>query len=90
MRYPNRRDNRFLLRYSRMVSKEIAALDDMISTSLSLDDESVHMLEQYFQEDMYVDWREKMVQFNTTEEKKTAPGTAGDIFKDNIYRRRRR
>ena len=90
IRYPNRRDNRFLLRYSRMVSKEIAALDDMISTSLSLDDESVHMLEQYFQEDMYVDWREKMVQFNTTEEKKTAPGTAVDIFKDNIYRRRRR
>lgn len=56
VRYPYFKDNKFLIRYTNMISREIAELDDMISTCMQLDDELLERLNHKFEEDRYVDW----------------------------------
>lgn len=56
VRYPYFKDNKFLIRYTNMISRGIAELDDMISTCMQLDDEILEELNHKFEEDKYVDW----------------------------------
>lgn len=56
VRYPYFKNNKFLIRYTNMVSKSIAELDDMISTCMQLDDELLEKLNHRFERDSYVDW----------------------------------
>lgn len=56
VRYPYFKDNKFLLRYTNMISRGIAELDDMISTCMQLDEELLEKLNRRFEEDRYVDW----------------------------------
>lgn len=55
-RYPYFKDNKFLIRYTNMISRGIAELDDMISTCMQLDDELLEKLNHKFEEDRYIDW----------------------------------
>ena len=59
-RYPYRNNNKFLLRYSKIVSKTITELDDLISTGLHLDDILLDELDHHFEEDQYIDWDKKI------------------------------
>lgn len=56
VRYPYFKNNKFLIRYTNMISRGIAELDDMISTCMQLDDEILEELNHKFEEDKYVDW----------------------------------
>ena len=56
VRYPYFKNNKFLIRYTNIVSKSIAELDDMISTCMQLDDELLETLNHKFERDSYVDW----------------------------------
>ncbi|MDE6386746.1 MAG: hypothetical protein K2L82_02930 [Lachnospiraceae bacterium] len=56
VRYPYFKDNKFLIRYTNMISRGIAELDDMISTCMQLDDKLLEELNHKFEEDKYVDW----------------------------------
>lgn len=56
VRYPYYKDNKFLIRYTNMISRGIAELDDMISTCMQLDKDLLDRLDQEFFEDSYVDW----------------------------------
>lgn len=56
VRYPYFRNNKFLIRYTNMISRGIAEIDDMISTCMQLDGELLEVLNHKFEEDKYVDW----------------------------------
>ncbi len=56
VRYPYFQNNKFLIRYTNMISKSIAELDDMISTCMQLDKEMLDQLNERFQRDKYKDW----------------------------------
>lgn len=56
VRYPYFKDNKFLVRYTNMISRGVAELDDMISTCMQLDEELLENLNHRFEEDKYVDW----------------------------------
>ena len=62
VRYPYHVDNKFLGRYSRIISKIVSELDDLISTgsALSRDKDIVEDLGEIFVEDKYVDWQKKI------------------------------
>lgn len=61
VRYPYFKDNKFLIRYTNMISRGIAELDDMISTCMQLDDKLLEKLNHRFEEDRYVDWAKEQV-----------------------------
>lgn len=56
IRYPYRQDSNFLLRYNKKISKVTSELDDLISTSLTLSDDSIDVLDDNFSADTYRDW----------------------------------
>lgn len=56
IRYPYRTDNKFLVRYSKIVSKCTAELDDLVSSCLDMGEESWDVLNKQFKKDRYVDW----------------------------------
>ena len=55
-RYPYRQQNKFLIRYSKIVSKSVTELDDLISTCLDINEEMIDNLDKDFKQDNYVDW----------------------------------
>lgn len=57
--YPYKTDNKFLDRYSHIVSKITSELDDLISTAFELDDDNLEMLGRCYAGDIYVDWKNK-------------------------------
>lgn len=59
VRYPYFQDNKFLIRYTNMISKNIAELDDMISTCMQIDKKLLEQLNQQFKDDKYTDWSKK-------------------------------
>lgn len=59
VRYPYRQDNKFLIRYTNMISKSIAELDDMISTCMEIDKKLLEQLGEQFKKDNYVDWNKR-------------------------------
>lgn len=74
VRYPYRVNNKFLIRYGKIVSKCTSELDDLVSTCLALGEESWNELHQCVEEDSYVDWKKRPVnesdsEFSEDEEK---------------------
>lgn len=63
-RYPYRQGNKFLIRYSKIVSKSVTELDDLISTCLNINDEIIDNLDKDFKEDNYVDWSKQSISCN--------------------------
>ncbi len=61
VRYPYFKDNKFLIRYTNMISRGIAELDDMISTCMQLDGELLETLNRKFEGDKYVDWAKEQI-----------------------------
>lgn len=74
-RYPYKVNNKFLTRYSKIVSKCITELDDLISTCLEMDDDILDGLNKHFEADRYVDWSKKILSDRVDEnvEKKSIP-----------------
>ena len=80
VRYPYFKDNKFLIRYTNMISRGIAELDDMISTCMQLDDELLEKLNHKFEEDRYVDWaKEQSSTKYQVSEKQPETMAGGDI-----------
>lgn len=80
VRYPYNKDNKFLLRYTNMISRSISELDDMISTCMQLDEEMLEKLNQKFEKDSYVDWaKEQGGSQSFTEEEQISLIKNGDI-----------
>lgn len=59
VRYPYRVSNKFLRRYSGIVSKNSAELDDLISTCLGIDEPLLDRLDQDFERDRYIEWSKR-------------------------------
>lgn len=59
VRYPYHQDNKFLIRYTNMISKSVAELDDMISTCMQIDKKLLEQLGEQFERDRYVDWNKR-------------------------------
>lgn len=64
VRYPYRVSNKFLKRYSSIISKNSAQLDDLISTCLEINEPVLEQLEQNFEEDRYIEWSKKQAVLN--------------------------
>lgn len=62
IRYPYNESNRFLLRYTKIISKNIAQLDDLISTCLNIGDDLLNKLGEQFEKDTYVNWSKENMQ----------------------------
>lgn len=56
IRYPYRVSNKFLKRYSGIVSKNSAELDDLISTCLGIDGSLLEQMDRNFEGDRYIEW----------------------------------
>ena len=88
VRYPYYKDNKFLIRYTNMISRSIAELDDMISTCMQLDKELLNRLDQKFLGDRYVDWAKEqggLKETPVTEQKeKIAGGNVEEIIKSKL------
>ena len=56
IRYPYRVNSNFLARYNRIIAKVTSELDDLISTSLTMDEGSIDRLDNNFSQDVYRDW----------------------------------
>lgn len=56
IRYPYRVNSNFLARYNRIIAKVTSELDDLISTSLTMDEGSIDILDNNFSQDVYRDW----------------------------------
>lgn len=56
VRYPYQTDNKFLHRYSKIISKSTSELDDLISTCITLNKPILDKLDVAFKEDSYIDW----------------------------------
>ena len=90
VRYPYYKDNKFLIRYTNMISRSIAELDDMISTCMQLDKELLNSLDQKFLEDCYVDWAkgqgslQEMSVANTGQKEKITSGNVEEIIKNKL------
>lgn len=61
IRYPYRTQNKFLRRYSGIISKNASQLDDMISTCLQIDERELDSLDRQFKSDRYVEWTKPQV-----------------------------
>lgn len=67
-RYPYRTDNKFLLRYTSVLSRLTDSVDEMISTCFQMKENGWKDCEQYFEEDKYLDWQHiSQVNKNTPE-----------------------
>jgi len=88
VRYPYFKDNKFLIRYTNMISRGIAELDDMISTCMQLDEQLLEILSHKFEEDKYVDWakgQSNPKDFILTEELESIKsGDAEEILKNKL------
>lgn len=89
VRYPYFKDNKFLIRYTNMISKGIAELDDMISTCMQLDEELLASLSHKFKEDKYVDWAKEQINSKDSiaaEQIETIrSGNAEEILKSKLF-----
>ncbi len=85
VRYPYFKNNKFLIRYTNMISRGIAELDDMISTCMQLDEELLEKLDHKFKGDKYNDWAKEQgyLKYQVPEEQseKVAGGNAEEILK---------
>lgn len=73
-RYPYKIENKFLVRYSKILSKDISKVDDLISTCLTVDEKMLEELDRNFKEDRYENWSKQQIGFQNnkiTEEEKT-------------------
>lgn len=61
VRYPYRVSNKFLKRYSGVVSKNTSELDDLISTCLEINEPILDHLDRRFKDDRYIEWVKKQV-----------------------------
>lgn len=57
VKYPYRNSNRFLIRYTNMVSQFLDSVDEMISTCFQMKELGWEQCEEYYKEDMYIDWK---------------------------------
>ncbi len=64
VRYPYQVDNKFLHRYSKIISKSTSELDDLISTCISLDGNILNTLDAAFENDSYIEWTKNMIDGN--------------------------
>lgn len=60
IRYPYRMQNKFLVRYGKIVSKCTAELDELVSSCLDMGEKSWESLDEKFCEDQYVDWHKQI------------------------------
>ena len=60
-RYPYKINNKFLVRYSKILSKDISEVDDLISTCLTVDEEMLDSLDHNFKEDKYENWSKQLL-----------------------------
>lgn len=88
VRYPYYKDNKFLIRYTNMISRGIAELDDMISTCMQLDKELLDRLDREFSEDSYVDWAKEQGHISgavVSERKETVmSGSVEELIKSKL------
>lgn len=63
-RYPYKQKNKFLIRYSKIVSKSVTELDDLISTCFNINEEILKQLDEEFKQDNYVDWSKQTTNRN--------------------------
>lgn len=56
VKYPYRDENKFLRRYTNIVSQHLDAVDEMISTCLQLGESGWNQSDQYYEHDTYEDW----------------------------------
>lgn len=82
IRYPYQVANKFLKRYSKIVSKNVSELDDLISTCLEVDSNLLEDLNQKFKEDRYVDWSKRKIYDTQHEESDTL--SSDNVIKRNI------
>lgn len=57
VKYPYREQNKFLVRYTNMVSQFLDSVDEMISTCFQMEEQGWNHCSQYYQEDVYIDWK---------------------------------
>ena len=85
VRYPYFKNNKFLIRYTNMISRGIAELDDMISTCMQLDEELLEKLDHNFKGDKYTDWAKEPVQLHhqvlEEQSERVAGGNIEEILK---------
>lgn len=88
VRYPYYKDNKFLIRYTNMISRSIAELDDMISTCMQLDKELLDRLDQKFCKDRYVDWAKEQGSISeavaSEQKEKAMSGNVEEIIKSKL------
>lgn len=57
VKYPYKNSNKFLKRYTSIVSQHLDAVDEMISTCLQMDDKLIDDADHFFENDTYKDWK---------------------------------
>ena len=57
VKYPYKNSNKFLKRYTSIVSQHLDAVDEMISTCLQLDNSLIEEADHNFEKDTYKDWK---------------------------------
>lgn len=68
VRYPYRIQNKFLRRYSGIVSKNASEMDDLISSCLDIDETLLEQLDHHFIDDRYVEWVKRQVELDHGDE----------------------
>ena len=81
-RYPYKIDNKFLVRYSKILSKDISMIDDLISTCLTVDERMLDKLDQNFKEDRYENWSKSQISYQQEKNTEIESADAKDEFND--------
>lgn len=92
VRYPYRKDNNFLLRYTTTMAQIMAVADEMVSTCLQMPAELWDACAAAYDQDTYVDWeiRNKAVPVSVDEGDRVSglPENARALFDNKIFRRK--
>ncbi len=93
VRYPYRKDNKFLLRYTTTMAQIMAVADELVSTCLQMPAELWDKCDEVYGRDEYVDWEKRnkppiVDEVDDRERTLTAPLDARAIANNKILRRR--
>lgn len=92
VRYPYRKDNNFLLKYTTTMAQIMAVADEMVSTCLQMPAELWDMCAEAYDKDTYADWeiRNKVapVSVNEGDRVPDLSGNAKTILNNKMFGRK--
>lgn len=86
VKYPYRNQNKFLVRYTNVMSQFLDSVDEMISTCFQMQEDGWEYNNQYYEDDDYVDWKHVSQNNNSQrEEEVCVPANEDDKVEMDSY-----